>query len=493
MLSMVCSFNSLLRGVKVRIRAASALFFLTSLMLASKSLAACPETAGEGALTSWFPTTPLPSYTQKPPAHPEPDCPFYIEAWHNFMFDAMPDTDGRANFLSFPSMGSLFDAQIATSNLLSLAPRSIQMPNDASTFQMTAALTKIAGAAATSVDAGIEQAGNAAILFDQRGYPVYYGIHVNDQFAKFVKDNGLTTKSAIENASDTLAFPEGIVELKSAWRVLTHENEGDTYITTWADVPSLHVVNNRIEVDRAADPRRVRLGLFAIHVVFTLKGHPEFIWSTFEHSDLNGATDLAPSAPVNPDSNGSGPATAISPFDYLLYHGGTLGTVANIAPTFSEQAAAFNEKTQRLDKGGVLPTSVYRAYPEAKPTTIEQDDDLRDLNAFMLGQFQDGKLPATDKRQFYRLVGATWLDKPEESFLLNKPFSNQPGESSDDGIVAGEDALSSLAMESFTQIEQPNCFSCHDTKRVKSVSGTVILKPLLLNVSHIFSKYVSEH
>ncbi|MGR9363664.1 hypothetical protein ACU8OO_34995 (plasmid) [Rhizobium leguminosarum] len=468
-------------------------FFLAFLALVCKSFAACPDSTGEATLTGWFPTTPLPTYTQKPPPHPAPDCPFYIEAWHNFMFDAMPDKEDRAKFLSFPSMGSLFDSHIVASKLLSLAPRSIQMPNDASTFQMTAALTKITGAAATSVDAGIEQAGNAAILFDQRGYPIYYGIHVNDQFAKFVKDNGLTSKSAIENASDTLKFPEGIAELKSAWRVLTRENEGDTYITTWADVPSLHVVNNRIEIDPAAEPRRVRLGLLALHVVFTLKGHPEFIWSTFEHSDLNGATDLAPSAPVNPDSNGSGPATAISPFDYLLYHGGTLGTVANVAPTFSEQAAAFNEKTQRLDKGGVLPTSVYRAYPEAKPTTIEEDDDLRDLNAFMLGQFQDGKLPSTDKRQFYRLVGATWLDKPEESFLLNTPFSNQPGESSDDGIVAGEDALSSLAMESFTQIEQPNCFSCHDTKRVKSVSGTVLLKPLLLNVSHIFSKYVSEH
>lgn len=462
-------------------------------MVAGNGLAACPEATDERALAAWFPNTPVPVYTEKPPIHPAPDCPFYVEAWHNFMFDAMPDKDGLASFLSFPSMRSMFDAQTITTNVLSLAPRSIQMPNDASTFQMAAALTKIAGASATSVDAGIEQAGNAAILFDQRGHPVYYGIHVNDAFAKFVKDNGLTSKSAIENASETLSFPEGIVELKSAWRVLTHESEGETFITTWADVPSLRVVNNRIEVNRDADPRRVRLGLLALHVVFTLKGHPEFIWSTFEHSDLNGATDLAPSAGDNPDSNGSGPATPISPFDYLLYHGGVLGTVANVAPTFSEQAAAFNEKTQRLDKGGVLPTSVYRAYPEAKPTTIEEDEDLRDLNTFMLGQFQDGKLPATDKRQFYRLVGATWLDKPEESFLLNKAFANQPGQSSDDGIVAGEDALSSLAMESFTQIEQPNCFSCHDTKRVKSVSGTVILKPLLLNVSHIFSKYVSEH
>ncbi|WP_421591824.1 hypothetical protein [Shinella sp. M27] len=409
------------------------------------------------------------------------------------MFDGMPDKEGRANFLSFPTMGNLFDKEIVSSKILRLSPRSIQLPNDASSLPSTVLLSQIAGSGATPVDAGIEQAGNAAILFDQQGYPIYYGIHVNDQFAAFARDNGLTTKSAIENASETLSFPEGVVELKSAWRVLTEEAQGSPYITTLAEVPTLHVVNNRIEINAAAAPRRVVLGLVALHVVFTLRGHPEFIWSTFEHADLNGVTDLAPSAVDNPDSNGSGPATAISPFDYLLYHGGELGTVANLAPTFSEQAAAFNELTQRLDRGGVLPTSVYRAFPAAKAVTTEQDGDLQELNAFMLRQFQDGKLPSSDKRRFYRLVGATWLDKPEESFSLNKAFVNQPGESSDDGIVAGEDALSSLAMESFTQIEQPNCFSCHDTKRVKSVTGKVILKPLLLNVSHVFSKFVSEH
>jgi hypothetical protein len=111
-----------------------------------------------------------------------------------------------------------------------------------------------------------------------------------------------------------------------------------------------------------------------------------------------------------------------------------------MAPTFSEQAAAFNEVTQRLDKGGLLPTSVYRAYPAAKSNKTEQDLDLMELNSFMLRQFIEGALPTTDKRQYYRLVGATWLDKPEKTFSLNQGFQTEPGQDSDDGIVAGEAA-----------------------------------------------------
>ncbi|OCI99153.1 hypothetical protein A6U85_31905 [Agrobacterium sp. 13-626] len=373
-----------------------------------------------------------------------------------------------------------------------LAPRSIQFPNDASSIQLKGILSNFSGPAA-SIDAGIEQAGNAAILFDQLGYPIYYGIHVNEAFAAFVQQNKLTDKNAIQNADSALAFPQGVVELKSAWRVLTDQSQLGNYITTDADVPVLHVANSRIEIDKVAPPRKLTLGLVALHIVFTIKDHPEFIWSTFEHTDLTGATDLGPSASVNPDDNGSGPTNAISPYNYLLYHGGELGTTANNAPSFSQQAAAFNEVTQRLDKGGSLPTSVYRGYPAAKAATTVPDDDLSDLDAFMLGLFRAGALPANDMRQHYRLVGATWLDKPDVTFQLNRAFHNEPGQSSDDGIVAGEDALSSLAMESFTQIDSPNCFSCHDTRRVKDVTGNVLLNEKLFNVSHVYSKFVSEH
>ena len=69
-------------------------------------------------------------------------------------------------------------------------------------------------------------------------------------------------------------------------------------------------------------------------------------------------------------------------------------------------------------------------------------------------------------------------------------------------ILAGEDRMSSTAMESFTQSPAafPNCFSCHNTQAItargvplaKDGSGRKLLDPKLLNVSHVFSQFVLE-
>ncbi len=67
-------------------------------------------------------------------------------------------------------------------------------------------------------------------------------------------------------------------------------------------------------------------------------------------------------------------------------------------------------------------------------------------------------------------------------------------------ILAGEDRLSSVAMESFTQPSDsfPNCFMCHDTRSTtargvpsaRDQAAPVLLQPKLMNVSHIFNEVV---
>ena len=98
-----------------------------------------------------------------------------------------------------------------------------------------------------------------------------------------------------------------------------------------------------------------------------------------------------------------------------------------------------------------------------------------------------------DVRRNYQLVEAIWMDKPDR-FATNMKIANPSGMSTDDpaAIVAGEDGLSSMAMESFTQNSFSNCFSCHDTRPVKDLAGNVVWKAKKLNVSHILSKFVSD-
>src|SRR6185503_20284349 len=69
-------------------------------------------------------------------------------------------------------------------------------------------------------------------------------------------------------------------------------------------------------------------------------------------------------------------------------------------------------------------------------------------------------------------------------------------------ILAGEDRMSSTAMESFTQAPDSfrNCFTCHNTQAVtdkgvplnKDTSGVRLLEPKLLNVSHVLSQFILE-
>lgn len=448
------------------------------LLSASRACADCPS------VPAWLPNTPAPTY-DKPLPHPEPDCGFYKPAWQTFLFATQPDTDGRAAFLSYPTISDVFGRKFAVKfapqrgKMLSLAPRSLKGSNDPSTDP--------AGKAAV-VNAGARQAGLNGLLVDQRGNPVFYAIHMNQTFADFVGRNGLTTKAALQAADANLPLEKGGLELKSAWQIVPAGSSGDGFITTQALVPVLKQVGSSIDVDESAPPREVTVALLAIHVVFALEGHPEMIWATFEHVDEAGVGDLAPAGPFPDGSTNNAP---VNPNNFILYKGGTSTPPANQLPGDADLVAAFDSVTQSFTKGGTFQTSIFRLFPTSKQQNVPEDDDVVSLNGHMRDDFAKR---GPDKRSRYRLVGAIWLDHPETTFLLGKPLANPPGvgPDSDGAIVVGEDGLSSMAMESFTQDTFVNCFSCHDARRVTDTQGNVLMTAKKLNVSHIFSRFVSD-
>ena len=228
--------------------------------------------------------------------------------------------------------------------------------------------------------------------------------------------------------------------------------------------------------------QQVEVALIAIHVVFVLKGHPEFIWSTFEHLSAggNGIRDNAPAATDNPAATTG--TTVISNTEWALYKAGTIVSAANVPNSAQDKINSLDEQTQTFKKGGnVLSTSVYRMFPASKSNTTDEDDDIVAVNGAMRGLFNAAHLAPNDLRNHYQLVGAIWLDNPVRDFKSNVLFQNQDGQTTDTpgAMVAGEDRLSSTAMESFTQSDdggRPNCFSCHNTKRVTDDrTGTQII------------------
>lgn len=455
------------------------------------------------ASEEWLPNTPALDLF-KPLPHPATECPFYRGSWQNFLVATQPDEEGRPDFLSWANVDSLF---------VSTRPR-----------------------AALRAELGdIRQAGGRQILIDQNGRSIYYGIHVNQAFARFVNDNGLNTLEGIRGVDARLFFPAGVVELKSAWQDISDapESEYEDYITATVRVPTLSQGSDGTIVEDKNDPREIRAALLALHVVYTLPGHPEFIWGSFEHSTggpdisaADGRRDVAPTFfdrnPSLDDPDNLMVSEVVARADSKLYRAGTPANRANQALPDAElelDAAAQTFPGQQ--------TSIYRMFPASKSHSIDPDAALSSLN-FNVGELFAAKastLSRVDKRNFYRQIGSVWMDKPQY-FALNSPLANDltnplvaqggdralqqealadlavNGGDSDFSILAGEDRLSSTAMESFTQAPTsfPNCFSCHNTQAVttrgipvnRDAESPILLQPKRINVSHVFSQFVLE-
>jgi hypothetical protein len=445
------------------------------------------------ASREWLPNTP-PLDQFKPLPHPATECPFYRGGWQNFLVATQPDAEGNPAILSYPTIDTMFE---------SAQPR----------------------AENRSVLGDIRQAGGRQILIDQNGNSLYYGIEVNQAYADFIDAHGLHTREDVENADPKLFFPPGVVEFKSAWQIVEEGDSSDDYITVNTTVPTLSQGEDGHIVEDRDAPRDVRARLLALHVVFTLPGHPEFIWATFEHStgtpdecSKDGKRNVAPASVGNPDlsdPNNLQDETVISSDDHLLYDGGTAANAGNQA--IAEQDLQLDEATQKFPDQH---TSIYRMFPASKSNTIDPDDAISSLNANVEALFASAadSLDPADRRSHYRMVGAVWMDKPafynENSALQNdetSPFFDEDGfvddirengSDSDFSVLAGEDRLSSTAMESFTQAPDsfPNCFTCHNTQAVtakgvpidRDSSGVKLLEPKLLNVSHVLSQFILE-
>ena len=484
------------------------------------------------ASADWLPNTPeLPQFLPVP--HPAGECPFYRSGWQNFLVAMQPTgDDGHPAMLDYPTIDTVF------------------------------AHTKI-HPMTRSYLGDIKQAGARQILVDQNGNTLYYGIAMNPAFKDFILQNKLETPDALRNYPTThpnLIFPAGVVEFKSAWQVVegdaaTIAAQTENFISMKTTVPTLSQdATGAIKEDRD-HPISVTVRLLAIHVVSTRVGHPEFVWASFEHSTgmangvsdvraADGQRDVAPIGPddLNPDPidlNRSVTKPADAMHDYILYK---KGTATNVASKPFDSEAQMHLVGQKFLNPDMSPqqTSIYRMFPASKSNTTDPDDAITSLNHNVEALFNQAKASGTlhsnDKRGNYRLVGAQWMDKPRY-YDIDIPIQNDPttspmvagphisqegdlvdavpsvtfandikenGSDSVYSILAGEDRMSSTAMESFTQPPGAfnNCFTCHNTQAItangiplkKDTSGTPIklLDPGLLNVSHILSQFLLE-
>ncbi|MGO8996400.1 MAG: hypothetical protein ACLQVI_24055 [Polyangiaceae bacterium] len=390
--------------------------------------AGAPITAAEDcpASAEWFPanggaTPPVRMFVPTP--HPDTECPFYRGAYQNFLIATQPQPGGDPAIVSYPTIDDAFVG----------APHGVR--NTAQRAWLGA----------------VRQAGERQVLIDQDHHTLYYGIHMNQAFVDFIRANNLQTVNGILQVDPYLSFPPGLVEFKTAWKDIDPGDfpggvvpppggypgdPGDysNYITTHAWVPTLSQdPSTGTIVEDPNNPRLIKVALVAIHSVYTLPGHPEFVWGSVQHvnvhaidptatavqgAPMSGAPDDQPNTPALPvitqpdgapgDPDNLDVTTVLSQSKFLLYAAGTPENAANQA--YTNQELKLDPTTQSFPG---QQTSIYRMFPGSKSQQLGPDTAIISLNQNLASiAAQQAANGAIDVRLNYRIVAAVWMDKP---------------------------------------------------------------------------------
>lgn len=325
------------------------------------------------------------------------------------------------------------------------------------------------------------------VLMARNGSLVYYNIMVNDVYAVFSKmifnntlpsDSKFPTTLAELTAIKDYAATQGIgivdtenrvlaMELKTSWVEVTNLTNPNDYVKTTTTIPNY--VQTSTQTWTKSGTRTATLALVGMHVVGSVLGHPEMIWSTFEHinntpnsgyafRNTTGGISSVAADDTNTDFLFSTPRTNTFTPTFNIPH---ITGFSNLSG--ANGFTISNSDTRRnipFGWGGQIPSG-------GNPNATNPPDVLfiEESNAQLVAINTDGKnrLVGNDVRKKYFQVGSTWSSNFQ---------SNQQ---------AGTIRLSNSTMETYTQATTGNinsttgaglnCFSCHDAGFTGSVVG----------------------
>lgn len=327
----------------------------------------------------------------------------------------------------------------------------------------------------------VAQAGSAGVLLSQfPGKPnslVYYGIHSNDVYAYFrtgiVKKNPeiLTLTNYPNTAEDlvkvqayatgfngtTFNDPQALVmELKTSWVDVNSVADRSQFITVSAEVPSytpnadntVWTLNTNTEVKE--------LAMVGVHIVATVKDHPELVWATFEHLSNTPAANYSYTATDNTtktvDFDSSG--------NWIFIASGASDQKTNVECARQDSTTGNNLVLVQTNGVNNCPqieaSNTIQEYPWGSPSgpaaaSITNNTLLLSTNTTVLPQLN----ALGDIRANYMQIGGIWTSGgviPQESGYNSS-------------LLRGSLGLVNSTME--TYVGGSHCFTCHQTDGLK--------------------------
>jgi hypothetical protein len=327
---------------------------------------------------------------------------------------------------------------------------------------------------------GVGQAG-LGVQLAQTGSLVYYATMVNDVYAYFltgVKKNQISADkfpSAIMDLKQITDFAETrgkkfldpnalVVEVKTAWVEAGGLPKLSSYITINATVPTYNKSNRAKWFPKGW--KTVELALVGMHVVGSVVGNPEMIWSTFEHFGN------APNAAYSYIST-SGQKTTV-PQDRA---GPWLFAASNANAPFNLQRQQYVKPDICVisamlgvcgTSGTIGPSNTLRSKAWGAASDIASSPDsntqIISFNSSILDM-----MPRGDVRNNYFMVGATWTNGGEAPNATNQRGTGQLSNTTMETFEQGPDNTTSNGSS--------NCLLCHTSNQT--------------SVSHIFGQLKS--
>jgi hypothetical protein len=331
---------------------------------------------------------------------------------------------------------------------------------------------------------------DGAVLMSQNSSLIYYGIMVNDVYAYFLtgqKDGQILpgvarpqfpTSMADLNAITTFASAHGAsfldsqalaVEVKTSWVDAASLSNANDYITIEGTVPTYNTSSSTTWTSTGT--KTIKLALVGVHVVGStagFPGHPEMIWSTFEHFgntpnaayqyvNKNGVLTGVPQSTVGTwlfsASNSSGPFNAM----HMTQSGSSIQALpkppATTPPPFTVSAS------------DTIRWKAFGAASDISPNPIDGNTANSNTEIISINNNISGMMAAGDVRNNYFMTGATWTiggapptgGQPSPGNPGNQVGTSQLANSTMETYEDGNDTTSSNAGTNFNS----NCFSCH--------------------------------
>jgi hypothetical protein len=269
---------------------------------------------------------------------------------------------------------------------------------------------------------------------------VYYMAQVNDVYAYFLtgtKNGKIMPPPTMFPASQMelnavkmyarnhgiMSFPDEkalIVELKSSWIELPPGGNYGDYVSIEAQVPNFDELSDTHWKRKGLRP--ATLAMVGMHIAFSVKGHPELIWATFEH--VNNAPNARYQYLDRRDFESLGP--------WLFSSGGNASANRPRMVMDGDDIKAIGGQT-------IGPSDVLRISPWG--TYQAQFTPIPNAKVISTNNNVQGRLLHGDARKNYMLVGATW------------------------GMKLGSRHLANSTIETFVQ--PASCLDCHDVNTNK--------------------------